>query len=137
VRLVLTAAVVVAGLLASPASPTSRTLTATLKEVPYTGEFGPGYKLIFQLTMNNRPVKHLAVGTYTLVVDDRSRILNFRLTRANGSDVRSVGPGGGTRIVTGVEKKEKRTFTVRLTRGTYVAFSDPHASSIRKTFQVG
>ena len=111
-------------------------LTATLKDVPYVGEFGPGYKLVFQLTRNNRPVMRIPVGTYTLVVDDQSKVLNFHLTRANGTEVRSVGPGG-TRIVTGVERKEKRTFTVRLTRGTYVAFSDPHASSIRKTFKVG
>jgi hypothetical protein len=137
VRFVLTAAVVVAGLLVPAASSASGTLTATLKDVPYVGEFGPGYKLVFQLTSNNRPVKHLPVGTYTLVVDDRSRILNFHLTRANGTDVRSVGPGGGTRIITGVERKERRTFTVRLTRGTYVAYSDPHASAIRKTFRVG
>jgi hypothetical protein len=136
VRFVLAGAIVGAALLAPPAAPASSALTATLKEVPYTGEFGTGYKLIFQLTRNNRPVTHLPVGTYTLVVDDQSKVLNFHLTRANGTEVRSLGVGG-TRIVTGVEKKEKRTFVVRLTRGTYVAFSDPHASSIRKTFRVG
>jgi hypothetical protein len=135
----LVAAIVLSAVLTTSAAggASSATLTATLKDVPYVGEFGPGYKLVFKLTLNNRPVKSLRVGTYTLVVDDRSRVLNFHLTRANGTDVRSVGPGGGTRIVTGVEKKETRTFTVRLTRGTYVAYSDPHASSIRKTFRVG
>ena len=105
--------------------------------MPVIGQDGPGYKLVFQLASSGRAVKRLPVGTYTLVVDDQSRVLNFHLTRANGTDVRSVGPGGGTRIVTGVERKEKRTFTVRLTRGTYVAYSDPHASTIRKTFRVG
>lgn len=114
----------------------SATLTATLKDVPVIGQEGPGIKLLFQLTSNGRKVARLPAGTYTLVVNDQSKVLNFHLTRANGTDVRSVGAGGGTRIITGVERKERRTFTVRLTRGAYAAFSDPHASFIRKTFQV-
>jgi len=138
-RSALLTAAVAGAVLTTPvaAGSSSTTLNATLRDVPVVGQEGPGIKLVFQLTMNNRPVKRLRVGTYTLVVDDRSRVMNFHLTRANGSDVRSVGAGGGTRIVTGVERKEKRTFTVRLARGAYVAYSDPHASSIRKTFKVG
>ena len=134
-RLLLSSAVALT--LAAPLGAASqRTLTATLKEVPVVGQEGPGYKLVFLLTTNGKTVKSLPAGTYTLVVNDQSRVLNFHLTRANGADVRAIRPGGAARV-TGVEKKEKVTFSVRLTRGTYAAFSDPHASFIRKTFRVG
>lgn len=114
---------------------TSPTLTATLKDVPVIGQEGPGIKLVFQLTSNGRKVARLPAGTYTLVVNDQSKVLNFHLTGPGGADVKAITPRG-RRVTTGVEKKETVTFTVRLTRGTYAAFSDPHASFIRKTFQV-
>ena len=91
-RLLLSSAVALT--LAAPLEAASqRTLTATLKEVPVIGQEGPGYKLVFLLTSNGKAVKNIPAGTYTLVVDDQSRVLNFHLTRANGTDVRSIGPG--------------------------------------------
>jgi hypothetical protein len=109
------------------------TLTATLKETPTIGQEGRGFKLMFTMTFGGQPVRRLPAGTYRLVVNDQSRILNFHLVGPGGTDVRST---AGKRVVTGVEAKATVTFLVRLRKGTYAYYSDPHAWTIRKTFRV-
>lgn len=120
---------------ALPATATPPTLYASLDDVPVVGEFGRGFKLVFVMTSHGRRVTRIRAGTYSLVVDDRSKVMNFHLIGPGGADVRAVKPAG-KHVMTGVESKGKVTFVVRLTRGTYTYYSDPHASSIRKTFRV-
>jgi hypothetical protein len=99
-------------------------LVATLKDLRVRGQEGPGIALVFRLTYNGKRFKTLPAGTYKLVVNDQSRILQFHL----------MGPG--VNIRTGVESKGLRRFTLRLRRGRYVYQSDPHASTFRGSFIV-
>ena len=118
-----------------PAAATPPTLYATLDEVPVVGQFGRGFKLVFEMTSHGKRVTRIRAGTYSLVVNDKSKVMNFHLIGPGGADVRAVKPAA-KHVMTGVESKGKVTFVVRLTRGTYTYYSDPHASSIRKTFRV-
>ena len=118
-----------------PAAATPPTLYATLDDVPVIGQEGKGIKLVFMLTTRGKRVTSLRAGTYSLVVDDQSKVMNFHLVGPGGADVRAVKPVA-KHVMTGVESKGKVTFVVRLTRGTYTYYSDPHASSIRKTLRV-
>jgi hypothetical protein len=99
-------------------------LVATLKDLRVRGQEGPGIALIFRLTHNGKRFKTLPAGTYRLVVNDQSRILQFHL----------MGPGVDIR--TGVASKGIKTFTVRLRKGRYVYQSDPHATTFRGMFTV-
>lgn len=110
--------------LAVPAESGTPSLVATLKDVPYCGEFGCGYKLVFTLTFNGRRFKTLPAGRYTLVVSDQSRVLNFHMTGPRGFNIFNGLP----------EAKATRTYAVRLTRGRYTYVSDPHASTYRGSF---
>ena len=99
-------------------------LVATLKDLRVRGQEGPGIALIFRVTYNGKRFRTLPAGTYNLMVDDQSRILQFHL----------MGPGVDIR--TGVASKGRRTFTLRLRKGRYVYQSDPHATTFRGTFTV-
>jgi hypothetical protein len=121
---------------ALPGAAASGTLVATLKEVPTTGQEGPGLALIFKLTSNGNKFSRLTSGTYTFVVNDQSKVLNFHLTGPGGAEVRTAGRGGRSRVATGVQWRGTATFVVRLRNGVYEYFSDPHASSIRGSFRV-
>jgi hypothetical protein len=84
----------------------------------------------FQLTLadaSGSPVSHLAAGTYTLVVHDRSELHNFHL----------FGPGG-VDVATAVDTTGDTTFTVALVDGVYTFQCDPHSfSGMRGQFAVG
>lgn len=84
----------------------------------------------FQLSLvdsSGAPVKHLAAGTYTVVVHDKSAFHNFHL----------FGPGSVDAATT-VDGTGDQTFTVSLVDGTYTFQCDPHAlSGMRGQFAVG
>src|SRR5262245_23301423 len=87
--------------LAAPtvAAPRANTLVGTV---------GPG----FTISMNKKSVKP---GVYTVTIHDRSSIHDFHLS----------GPGGVSRK-TSVAGVGTKTWTVRLSRGTYRFVCDPH-----------
>ena len=82
-----------------------------------TGTDGPG----FTITMSKQTVK---AGTYTIVVNDKSNIHNFRLT------------GPGVNKLTSVPYVGTTTWTVTLKKGTYTFVCDPHAASMKGVLRV-
>ncbi len=88
------------------------------------GEVGPGFSI--EVSMKGKDVKLLKPGTYTLRVEDKSAIHNFRLK----------GPGLN-KMVTSVAFVGKKTVTVKLRKGTYTYQCDPHAAAgMKGTFKV-
>jgi hypothetical protein len=91
-----------------------------------TGDVGAGDG--FSITLKDEAgsaVTHLAAGTYTLVVHDRSTFHNFRLF------------GPGVDVASPVESKGDSTFTVTLVDGTYDFLCDAHPSQMKGKFTVG
>jgi hypothetical protein len=70
-------------------------------------------------------VKHLAIGTYTLLVHDHSAIHNFDLF---GPDVTAQ---------TGVDTVGDQTFTITITDGTYNYVCDAHPTQMKGSFTAG
>jgi hypothetical protein len=87
---------------------------------------GPGFTI--NLTRNGRKVSRLAPGMYRIVVSDRSAIHNFKLEKSGG---------GFERRVTTIGFQGTRTITVRLTRGSWEYYCEPHESSMKGHFVVG
>jgi plastocyanin len=85
---------------------------------PLTGTVGPG----FTITMTKKTTR---AGLYTFRISDRSSSHNFHLK----------GPGVN-RAITTVAGTGLRTFTVRLRRGVYTFYCEPHAFSMRGTLRV-
>jgi plastocyanin len=72
----------------------------------------------------DRAVKTVKAGTYRIKIEDRASIHDFHLT------------GPGVNKSTSVAFVGERIWTVKLTRGTYRFFCDPHASVMRGSFRV-
>jgi plastocyanin len=87
-----------------------------------TGNVGPGFTIT--LTQGGKKVTSLKPGKYSLSVNDKASIHNFRLSGPGFNKATSV-PGTG-----------KTTFTVTLKRGTYRFVCDPHSSSMKGSFRV-
>src|SRR4051794_31260292 len=85
------------------------------------GTVGPGFTI--NLTRNGRKVTRLAPGTYRIVVSDRSPIHNFKLEKSHG--------GAFERVATTVGFQGTHTITVRLTRGSWEYYCQPHESSMK------
>jgi plastocyanin len=85
-------------------------------------EVYPNFKIEF--TRNGKEVKTLKAGTYSINVEDKSKIHDFHL----------VGPG--VNKATGVPFVGQSTWRVTLKPGRYTFMCDPHASSMRGTFFV-
>jgi len=81
------------------------------------GTDGPG----FTITMSK---KTIPAGTYTITIRDRSAIHNFHLT------------GPGVNKITSVPKIYTTTWKVKLKKGTYKFFCDPHAEIMKGTLKV-
>jgi plastocyanin len=97
---------------------------ASLAATPtLTGTVGPGFTIA--VTKGKAPVTRLPAGTYRIVVRDRSSDHDFRL----------VGPGVSR--ATAVETTGTSTWTVRLRRGTYRYFCEPHQLVMHGSFRVG
>ena len=104
---------------AAPAAPTGAMAPTKLK-----GTTGPGFTIT--LKKAGKAVKTLKRGKYTITVQDKSNIHNFRLR----------GPGLNRQITT-LSQVATRTVTVTLKKGTYTFLCDPHvAQGMRKTFRV-
>ena len=89
-----------------------------------TGTTGPG----FTITLKKRGVmvRTLKPGKYSITVNDKSTIHNFRLK----------GPGLN-RQITALMFKGTKTVTVTLRKGTYMYVCDPHATQgMKHTFRV-
>ena len=89
------------------------------------GTVGPGFTI--KLTKAGKVVKSLKSGTYRLTVNDRSAAHNFELERQ----------GGKGREITSVAFVGSKTVTVKLTRGAWKVYCDPHASVMVARFAVG
>jgi plastocyanin len=89
------------------------------------GTVGPGFTI--NLTKQGHKVTRLAPGMYRIVISDRSRIHNFKLEKSGGSFERRVTTVGFT---------GSRTVTVRLTRGRWEYYCEPHESSMEGHFTV-
>jgi plastocyanin len=109
------AAAVVVALLAAPAQGAAEAtaLTATV---------GPGFTIT--ITKGGKAVKTLKAGAYTITVNDKSSIHNFRLK------------GPGFNKATSVAKSGKTTWKVTLKKGTWRYVCDPHASTMKGSFTV-
>jgi len=109
---------IIVGMLAAIAGPASA--ATTLK-----GTVGPGFTI--SLTKDGRKVTSLTAGTYRIVVTDRSSAHDFVLE----------GPGiSGDDAITGVSETGTKTVTVRLMKGTYRYYCEPHSASMHSTFKV-
>ena len=89
------------------------------------GAVGPGFTI--KLTKAGKVVKTLRAGTYRLTVSDRSSAHNFVLEKEHGAE----------RVITSVGFVGSKTVTVRLTRGAWKVYCDPHASVMVSRFSVG
>ena len=104
--------------------------TATLPTPPkpkpkakrLSGSVGPGARIALRSASGAR-VSHLKPGAYVLTVTDRSRTDNFHLR------------GKGVNAATGVAATGKKTWRLRLAKGTYRYFSDRHPA-LKGSFRV-
>ena len=118
-RISLLAAGLAVGLVfAAPAAPTGAMAPTKLK-----GTVGPGFTIV--LKKGATTVRTVKPGKYTITVQDKSNIHNFRLR----------GPGLNKRITT-VGFVGSKTVTVTVRRGTYTYICDPHPTNMKKTFRV-
>jgi plastocyanin len=88
---------------------------------------GEVYASGFKIEMQNRSgadLKRIKAGTYTIKVEDRSKIHDFHLK------------GPGVNKSTTVSGTGERFWTVTLKPGTYRYVCDPHATMMRGSFKV-
>lgn len=89
-----------------------------------TGTVGPGFTI--GLTMQGKKVTKLKAGAaYRFVIADQADIHDFHLS----------GPGFN-RVLTSVEFTGKKTFVLRLKKGSYRFVCDPHSSFMHGSFVV-
>ena len=88
------------------------------------GTVGPGFTI--GLTMQGKKVTKLKAGrAYRFVISDRSSIHDFHLS----------GPGLN-RVLTSVEYTGKKSFVLRLKKGSYRFVCDPHSGIMHGRFNV-
>jgi len=107
--LVLTLAAVIAAAVLAAGALARQSVAPTL-----VGTVGPGFTIT--LKQNNKVVKALKAGTYTLVISDKSSIHAYSL----------VGPQGFAKDFTTVPFVGTKTVTVKLKAGKYKYFCPPH-----------
>jgi plastocyanin len=90
---------------------------AAMRSNTLIGTDGPG----FTITMSKKTVK---AGTYTIVINDKSNLHNFHLT------------GPGVNKLTSTPWVGKKTWTVKLKKGTYRFVCDPHATIMKGVLRV-
>ena len=84
----------------------------------------------FTITLKNargKVVRTLPAGTYTIVVRDYSKFHNFELEREHH---------GRSRDITDVDFVGTKTVRVKLTRGEYKVYCEPHESTMFQNFTV-
>jgi plastocyanin len=119
-RYLLVAAVAVAGLVAGSTQAASH----TTKVKKLYAQDGPGFKITLKRA-NFVPVRRLKPGVYTFVVFDRSTVHNFHL-KGPGVDKKTPIPYLGT----------KTWAKLRLKKGTYKFWCDPHKPQMHGSFTV-
>ena len=88
------------------------------------GTVGPGFTI--SLTLGGKTVTKLKKGVpYRLVVEDRASTHDFHL----------VGPGID-RVLTSVGFTGTKSVTLKLKKGVYRYYCDPHASEMHGSFRV-
>jgi hypothetical protein len=95
---------------------------STMSTPKLTGTVGPGFTIT--LKKGGKKVKKLKPGKYTFVINDKSAAHNFHLR------------GPGVNKTTSVSFSGKKTWTVRLKKGTYRFTCDPHAFQMKGSFKV-
>ena len=99
----------------SPAAPAAKAVQ---------GSVGPGFTI--NLTAGGKKVTKLKAGVpYRFVISDRSSIHDFHLT----------GPGVN-RMLTSVDFTGTKSFVLKLRKGVYRFFCDPHAAVMHGSFRV-
>jgi plastocyanin len=88
--------------------------TAAAKSSKLEGKVGPGYKI--EVEKNDKDLKTIKAGKYTIKVEDDSSIHNFHL----------FGPGLNKK--TSVSFDGDTTWKITLKPGRYTYQCDPHAS---------
>ena len=111
------AALALVATVAAAATPSARTLTGTV---------GPGFTI--SLKQAGKPVKHLSPGTYTFKLADKANIHNFVLEKEKG--------GTFERELTDVSFVGNKTVKVKLTKGTWKYYCEPHESMMFGRFTV-
>jgi plastocyanin len=97
--------------------------TGAMAPTKLKGTVGPGFTIT--LKKGTAKVRTVKAGRYTITVQDRSNIHNFRLKG-----------GGLNKEITKVGFVGTKTVTVTLKKGkTYTYVCDPHASSMKGTFR--
>jgi plastocyanin len=98
--------------------------SAGMSPAKLVGTTGPGFTITLKKAgVKVRTLKH---GKYTITVNDKSTIHDFRLK----------GPGLN-RLITGLAFKGSKTVTVTLKVGKYTYLCDPHvAQGMKHTFRV-
>jgi hypothetical protein len=113
--LLLPAALLVAAVVAvSSASAAPKTVNGTV---------GPGFTI--SLNLGGKKVNRLKPTTYKFKVTDKSSIHDFHIT----------GPGVNT-VITGIGFKGTKTVAIKLKKGRYRYFCDPHSSFMHGSFRV-
>ena len=98
--------------------------TSAAPAVTVTGTVGPGFTIV--LTKGGPQVTKLKAHTrYRVVIRDRAAIHDFHL-RGPGID----------KVLTSVDFQGAKAYTLRLKKGTYRFFCDPHASFMHGNFRV-
>jgi protocatechuate 3,4-dioxygenase beta subunit len=98
--------------------------TGAMAPTKLKGSTGPGF--VISLKKGTTKVKTLKPGKYTITVQDKSNIHNFRLK----------GPGLNKQITT-LAFQGTKTVTVTLKKGKYTYQCDPHvAQGMKGTFTV-
>ena len=109
--------VALAAIIAAVAAPAAGAVTGKL-----AGTVGPGFTIT--LKQAGKTVTSLKAGTYTITVQDKSKIHDFHLT---GPGVNKKTPVGGLATT---------TWTLTLKKGTYKYVCDPHSSFMHGSFKV-
>jgi plastocyanin len=100
-------------------TPTSAALAQSV-----TGTVGPGFTIVLTRA-GHRVTKLKAYTSYRFTIRDRATIHDFHL-RGPGID----------RVLTSVAFQGTKSYTLRLKKGTYRFFCDPHASFMQGSFRV-
>jgi len=120
IRYLLVATVVTGALLGAGATQAS----SQAKVTKLYGKVGPGFTITLK-KKNFSPVKTLKPGVYTFVIMDTSTIHNFHLK----------GPGVDKK--TAVRYLGTKTWAkLRLKKGTYRYWCDPHKTTMKGSFTV-
>jgi plastocyanin len=90
------------------------------------GVVGKNDAFKISLTSKGKSVKTLKAGTYTFVIQDDSTIHNYELD----------GPNGKSWDFTSVGFKGTKTITIKLAKGKYKAYCEPHESFMFQKYTV-